>query len=92
MQSFHDMLGNRNVITTVTEGEKYPIMMGFQFEGEGPQAHNLKFMTTQVMIFVLLLRTKSKVLISLTVRHHERSSKLEKFRSWCAQQAMMKWL
>jgi hypothetical protein len=35
---FHDMVGNRSVITIVIEGQKYPIMIGFQFEGDGPQA------------------------------------------------------
>ena len=38
---FHDMKGNRSVITIITEGEKSPNMMGFQFEGEGPQAVHL---------------------------------------------------
>ena len=38
---FHDMKGSRSVITIITEGEKSPNMMGFQFEGEGPQAVHL---------------------------------------------------
>ena len=32
---FHDMDGMRSVITIVTEGEKWPDLMGFRFEGEG---------------------------------------------------------
>ena len=64
-------------------------MMCFQFDGGGGRLHNLKFMTTQVMNFFLPPRPKSKMLISLSVRHHERGNKLEKFKSWCAQQAMM---
>ena len=86
---FHDMVDNRSVITIVFEGEKYPIMMCFQFDGGGGRLHNLKFMTTQVMNLFLPPRPKSKMLISLSVRHHERGNKLEKFKSWCAQQAMM---
>lgn len=39
---FHDMKGNRSVITIITEGEKSPNMMGFQFEGEGPQGEQLE--------------------------------------------------
>ena len=34
---FHEMDGNRSVITIVTEGEKPPALMGFHFEGEGPE-------------------------------------------------------
>ena len=33
---FHNLEGDRSVITIVTEGEKPPEFMGFRFEGEGP--------------------------------------------------------
>ena len=38
---FHDLEGNRSVITRVTEGEKDPYLMGFRFEGEGPPHEQL---------------------------------------------------
>ena len=34
--SFHEMEGNRSIITLVTEGEKLPGMMGFHFGEDGP--------------------------------------------------------
>ena len=33
---FHEMEGNRSIITLVTEGEKLPGMMGFRFGEDGP--------------------------------------------------------
>ena len=34
---FHEVDGNRSVITIVTESEKPPALMGFRFEGEAPE-------------------------------------------------------
>ena len=53
---FHNLEGNRSVITIVTEGEKPPEFMGFRFEGEGPVHDQVAIRMIQVMKFLLRQR------------------------------------
>lgn len=90
---FHDKQGNRSVITITTQGEKSPSMMGFQFEGEGPQAEqfdNLSHMMIEVRMFFMHLKMRFRALTLLSMDNPNKANQLEMLRLLCAQPVMMK--